>query len=71
MDKILLSINEAAGRVSLGRTKLYELIARGEIPTVRIGRAVRVPTSSLEEWARRQVAESGADRTSNPVGGRT
>ena len=63
MDKILLSINEAAGRVSLGRTKLYQLIARGEIPTVRIGRAVRIPTHALEEWASRQMTEQA-----NPAG---
>ena len=56
-NKLLLSIPEAAERVSLGRTKLYELIVRGEIPTVRIGRSVRIPARALAEWAERQVTE--------------
>ena len=58
MDKLLLSIPEAAARVSLGRTKFLELVTNQEIKVVRIGRAVRVPTSELEAWAQRQLAEA-------------
>ncbi len=31
------SISEAARFIGLGRTKLYELIQRGELPVVRLG----------------------------------
>jgi excisionase family DNA binding protein len=48
--KLLLTIPEAAERVGLGRTKLYELIQSGELPTVRIGRAVRISAERLREW---------------------
>lgn len=34
----------------LGRTTIYKLIATGEIPSVRIGRAVRVPAAALQRW---------------------
>jgi excisionase family DNA binding protein len=51
--KLLVSIPEAAVVVGLGRTKLYELVARGEIATVRIGRAVRVPVRALEDFVER------------------
>jgi len=47
MDKLLLTVPEAATRLGIGRTKLYELIAGGKLRTVRIGRAVRIPASSV------------------------
>jgi excisionase family DNA binding protein len=45
--KLLLTVEEAAEVLSLGRTKVYELIAAGEIPTVKIGRARRVSAKAL------------------------
>ncbi|MEE4539452.1 MAG: helix-turn-helix domain-containing protein, partial [Erythrobacter sp.] len=36
-----------------GRTKLYELISSGELETVKIGKATRVTTASLNELVRR------------------
>ncbi|MFN0095068.1 MAG: helix-turn-helix domain-containing protein [Dehalococcoidia bacterium] len=52
-DKLLFSIPDAAARLSLGRSKLYELIARGDIAVVRIGRSVRVSARALEAYAAR------------------
>jgi excisionase family DNA binding protein len=46
----LLRVEEAAKVLGIGRTKAYEMIAAGELPVVRIRRAVRVPRKSLEEW---------------------
>jgi excisionase family DNA binding protein len=48
MDKVLLTVEEAAKRLSIGRTKAYELVAKGELQTVTIGRCRRVPVDSLE-----------------------
>lgn len=50
---LLLRVDQAAGLINLGRSKVYEMIASGELPSVRIGRAVRVPRSGLEAWVRR------------------
>jgi excisionase family DNA binding protein len=47
MNKLLVTVDEAAKSLSIGRTKAYELVASGIIPTVRIGRCVRVPVSVL------------------------
>lgn len=55
MDKGLLTTTEAAEYLGIGRTKLYELLAANELPTVRIGRAVRVPHSALAEWVEGQT----------------
>ncbi len=50
-EKILISVAEAAQRVGLGRTKVYQLIDAGKFPHKRIGRALRVPVRELERWA--------------------
>lgn len=47
---LLLSIPEVAKTLSLGRTKVYELIACEGLPVVRFGRAVRVSAASLQRW---------------------
>ena len=52
MDRLLLRPDEAAEVLGVGRSKLYELLAAGDLPSVRIGRAVRVPVSALERWVR-------------------
>jgi excisionase family DNA binding protein len=38
---VLLTVPEVARRLSLGRATTYLLVQRGELPVVRIGRAVR------------------------------
>ncbi len=50
---LLLTIPAAARALSIGRSMLYELLARGEIETVRIGRARRIPMQSLEAYVER------------------
>ena len=61
MNKLLLTVPEACAQLGLGRSKLYELLNAGTFPTVRIGRAVRIPAKALEDWVARQVAEEAAD----------
>ena len=48
MEKVLMTVPEAAKRLSLGRATTYQLVRRGELPVVRLGRAVRVPGQALE-----------------------
>ena len=52
--KLLLKASEVADRLSIGRATAYEMMAAGVLPTVRIGRAVRVPARSLEIWIEEQ-----------------
>jgi excisionase family DNA binding protein len=49
-ERLLLTVPEAAERLAISRSKLYELLAAGEIPTVHIGRSVRVPAAGLARW---------------------
>lgn len=50
---LLLSIREAGRALGIGRSKMYELIAAGELETVHIGRAVRVPVDAIEAFVAR------------------
>ena len=50
MEKLLLKPSEVAEYLSLGRSKTYALIAQGIIPSVQLGRAIRVRKTALEQW---------------------
>ena len=56
-EKLLLTVAMAQTRLSLGRTKVYQLIAEGELPACRIGRALRLPAKGLEEWAQKRASQ--------------
>ncbi|EQB33678.1 helix-turn-helix domain-containing protein [Sphingobium ummariense] len=53
-DPICVRVNEAARMIGVGRTKLYELIAAGEVETMKLGKATRITTASLHDLVRRQ-----------------
>ena len=36
---------------------MFAMVAAGELPCVRIGRAVRIPREALERWVREQTIE--------------
>ena len=58
MDKLLLRPIEAAEAIGIGRSKAYELLASGELPSIRIGSSVRVPVDALRAWIERKSAEA-------------
>jgi excisionase family DNA binding protein len=49
----LLTVDEAARRLSLGRTATYRLVSTGELASRKIGRSRRVLAASVREYARR------------------
>ena len=53
---LLLDCREVERLLGIGRTKVYELIAREQIPVVRIGRCLRVPSEGLKSWIDHQTA---------------
>jgi excisionase family DNA binding protein len=42
-----MTIPEAARLLGISRSAAYRAVARGEIPTIRIGRRLLVPTAKL------------------------
>lgn len=53
MTKLLLTPAEAAEILAVGRSTVYELIATGDLESVRIGRSRRVPRAALDAFVRR------------------
>jgi excisionase family DNA binding protein len=49
-EQLLLRPAEAAARLGIGRTKLYELMASAQIRSVKIGGARRVSATALGEF---------------------
>lgn len=62
MDRIL-TIPEVADYLKISRSKVYALVARNQIPYIRIGRNVRIKESDLERWINQQ-AHGGQDDVS-------
>lgn len=58
---LLVSVEEAAGLLGIGRTTVYEMIRRGDVRPIRIGRCVRIPQRELEAFVERLVGESRSD----------
>ena len=56
---LLLTPAEAARRLSLARSTLYELLLRREIESITIGRARRIPMSALVAYIDRLRREQG------------
>jgi len=46
-SKLTMSVSEAADWLGISRAFAYELVARGELPSIRLGRRVLVPTKRL------------------------
>jgi excisionase family DNA binding protein len=53
MERFLYTVEEVAQMLGLGRTKVYELIKLGEIPSVRISRARRVSGDAVTAFIAR------------------
>ena len=45
-----LKVPEVAEMLQIARSRAYELVGSGEIPSVRIGRSVRVSRKELDRW---------------------
>ncbi len=57
--KLLLTMEEAAHALGLGRAFLYTLVMNKQIASVKIGRARRVPVSALETFIAQQLQDAG------------
>ena len=51
----LLTADDVAERLQISRSFAYTLMCRGELPPVRLGRAVRVRPQDLEEFIKSSV----------------
>jgi len=54
----LVTVNEAARALSVSRTTVQRLISKGKIQSLKVGRAVRIPEESLQEYMGRNLKEN-------------
>lgn len=48
LERLTISVPEAARRLGIGRNQGYECARRGEIPTIRLGKRLLVPLAAFE-----------------------
>ncbi len=60
MTKLLYDVIEASVMTSLGRSRLYELLASGELESVKVGRRRLIPAVALEAFVARLRAGTPA-----------
>ena len=60
--RVLLSVEDAAERLDIGRTMIYELIASGQLATITIGRLRKVPVAEVNEFVERRRAAGSPAR---------
>ena len=58
---LLVTPAEAAALLRLGRSTIFELMAAGDIPSVKVGRTRRIPLAGVERWIAQQLAEGARD----------
>lgn len=55
--RLLLTVEEAADALRIGRSKVFDLIRCGELDSVKIGRLRRVPEDAVHTFMRRLLDE--------------
>lgn len=61
-ERLLVDVDDAARIMGISRRKLLYLVSAGEIPVVRVGRAVRVPLEGLRQFVDRLQSEQRIER---------
>lgn len=59
---LLLTVQQAAEMIGIGRSTLYRILERGEIHSVHIGASRRIPLEAVEKFVRDLVGTSFGDQ---------
>ncbi|SFN15400.1 DNA binding domain-containing protein, excisionase family [Pseudonocardia ammonioxydans] len=57
MERLLLTAEEVAECLHIGRSRVYMLIAAKELTSVKIGSLRRIPVDAVREYAARLVEQ--------------
>lgn len=60
-ERLALRVAEFAEAIGVSRSRGYELLATGEVPSIRIGASIRVPVTELRAWISRRLADQTAE----------
>jgi len=68
---LLVTVDEAARRLSIGRSHIYEQIQRGTLRSIRIGRSRRILNRDLEAFIESRLGDStefpASDQTARSI----
>jgi excisionase family DNA binding protein len=56
-----MSVDEFAIAAGVGRGTAYEAVRLGQIPSIRLGRRIRIPTASVRRMLELGLVEGGPD----------
>ncbi|MGH3686255.1 MAG: helix-turn-helix domain-containing protein [Pseudonocardiaceae bacterium] len=56
-ERVLLTVEEAAERLHIGKTKTYALVKTGEIESILIGRLRRIHIDAIDTYTARLVSQ--------------
>lgn len=56
---LLMTVTEVSETTGLSKSFVYELVAGGVLPSIRIRRAVRIPSDRLVRWIEDQIEDQG------------
>jgi excisionase family DNA binding protein len=59
VEKLLRVEDVARDVLRIGRTRVYQMIASGELRSVAVGRSRRIPESALQDYIDKLKAEDG------------
>jgi excisionase family DNA binding protein len=51
-------VEEAAEQLGMGRTKVYELVAKGELASIQIGKSRRIPVQAIRDYIAERTQEA-------------
>lgn len=57
MERLLLTAEEVADALNIGRCTVYDLIRTGQIQSFKIGKLRRIPVEAVHEFARRMIED--------------
>jgi len=61
-DKKLLTIDDVQKTLSIGRTRVFALIASGQLPSVLIGSSRRIPSEAVDQFIQDLLLQCGLNR---------
>jgi excisionase family DNA binding protein len=59
-EAVLLTPEQAAHALGISRWKLYDLLRRGALSSIRMGSCRRVPTKSIDDFVARLLQDEGS-----------
>lgn len=58
MTKLTVTVAEAAALIGVSRRLIYNMVARGELRSITLGRRIVIPTCAIEELLGQRIEVS-------------